>query len=614
MFRQVSIVACVVVVVVGSVAVATTAESKEASGKAKSLPRELTVDLGKGIKLEMVLIPAGEFMMGSKESAEATAAFFNKNYGGDVVKADFFEDEQPQHRVRVTKPFYLGKYLVTQEQWQEVMGSNPSWFSPTGGGKDKVAGEDTRRFPVEKISWDDCQQFLRRLNAKLGTQDGKFVLPTETQWEYACRAGTTTRYCFGDDDSKLSDHAWNNKKTDGPVGEKKPNTWGLYDMHGNVWEWCQDWYEDGYYARSSMDDPTGPAAGSVRVIRGGSWCGPATSCRLACRLMGRPGDRSSDIGFRVSRVPAEVAEPIPATPKQITNSIGMKLTLVPSGEFMMGSKESAEETAAFFNKFYGEHVLTADDVKDEHPRHHVRITQPFYLGTYHVTRGQFRQFVNDTGYKTDAEKGEKPGAYGWNPDTQEFRFNEKQSWRNVGFEQTDEHPVVNVSWADTVAFCKWLSKKEGKTYRLPTEAEWEYACRAGTTTRYYSGDDPETLAKVGNVVDAAAKAKLPNLNYTIKASDGYVFTSPVGSFKPNSFGLHDMHGNALQWCSDWYNEKYYAASPIDNPTGPNSGDTRVLRGGGWSYESSSARSASRMIITPFDWVYDFAGFRVARTN
>ena len=201
----------------------------------------------------------------------------------------------------------------------------------------------------------------------------------------------------------------------------------------------------------------------------------------------------------------------------------------------------------------------------------MRITKPFYLGTYHVTRGQFRQFVADTGYKTDAEKGEKPGAWGWNPDKKEFGFNEKYSWRNAGFEQTDEHPVVNVSWNDAVEFCKWLSRKEGKTYRLPTEAEWEYACRAGTTTRYYSGDDPETLAKVGNVADAAAKAKFPDWTWTIKANDGYVFTAPVGKFKPNAFGLYDMHGNAWQWCADWYGAEYYAKSPADDPTGPDSG-------------------------------------------
>jgi formylglycine-generating enzyme required for sulfatase activity len=170
---------------------------------------------------------------------------------------------------------------------------------------------------------------------------------------------------------------------------------------------------------------------------------------------------------------ATAAEPNPGTAKQITNSIGMKLTLIPSGEFMMGSKESAEETAAFFRKTYAEDAKPADFFMDEHPQHRVRITKPFYLGTYHVTRGQFRQFVASTAYKTDFE----------NADENYLEFNGKDSWRNAGFEQTDEHPVVNVSWNDAVAFCKWLSKKESKTYRLPTEAEWEYSCRAGMTTR-----------------------------------------------------------------------------------------------------------------------------------
>ena len=308
---------------------------------------------------------------------------------------------------------------------------------------------------------------------------------------------------------------------------------------------------------------------------------------------------------------ATAAEPTP-TPKQITNSIGMKLTLVPSGEFMMGSKESAADTAAFFTKTYGGDNLNADHFKDEHPQHRVRITKPFYLGTYHVTRGQFRQFVADTGYKTDAETRNEPGAWGWNPDTRKDDFNENYSWRKTGFEQTDEHPVVCVSWDDAVAFCEWLSKREARTYRLPTEAEWEYACRAGTTTRYYSGDDPETLARVGNVADATAKAKFPDWKCTIKASDGYVFTAPVGKFKPNAFGLYDMHGNAWQWCANRHGVWYYASSPVDDPTGPDSEPLRELRGGSWSESPGDARSASRGGELHRTGANDL-GFRVART-
>ncbi|HUV65637.1 MAG TPA: formylglycine-generating enzyme family protein, partial [Sedimentisphaerales bacterium] len=291
--------------------------------------------------------------------------------------------------------------------------------------------------------------------------------------------------------------------------------------------------------------------------------------------------------------------------KQVTNSIGMKLTLIQAGEFMMGSGESAEATAAFFNKYYGlgpknkYYVeVTGDRFQDEHPQHLVRITKPFYLGTYHVTRGQFRQFLKDSGYKTDAETGDKqkrpPGDH---------------SWQKPGFEQTDEHPVVNVSWYDAVAFCEWLSKKEGKTYRLPTQAEFEYACRAGTKTRYYSGDDPETLAKVGNVDDAARGWG------SIKASDGYVYTSPVGSFKPNAFGLYDMHGNAWQWCADWYGEDkdYYTKSPTDDPTGPDTGRRRVLGGGSWATRAMYGRSSECHMRTP-DYRFNSMGFRVARTK
>ncbi len=210
------------------------------------------------------------------------------------------------------------------------------------------------------------------------------------------------------------------------------------------------------------------------------------ACIVLCGVAGSAWGQANE----PAKKPAAEAKKAAAGPKKITVDLGggvkMEMTLIPAGEFMMGSGESAEATAEFFNKTYHLHLATADSFKDEHPQHRVRITKPFYLGTYHVTRGQFRQFVADTHYKTDAEKGEKPAAQGWNPDTRRFEVSDKYSWRNACFEQSEEHPVVCVSWNDAVAFCKWLSRKEGKTDRLPTEAEWEYACRAGTTTRYYT--------------------------------------------------------------------------------------------------------------------------------
>ena len=172
---------------------------------------------------------------------------------------------------------------------------------------------------------------------------------------------------------------------------------------------------------------------------------------------------------------------------------------------------------------------------------------------------------------------------------------------------------MTVNWDDAVAFCEWLSKKEGKTYRLPTEAEWEYACRAGTATRYYGGDDPETLATVANVADATFKVDFADeAYYGLRASDGYTYTAPVGRFKPNAFGLYDMHGNVWQWCSDWYDSDYYSKSPVDDPKGPNSGHRRVQRGGSWFDWAVLARSAVRSKDSPDSRNY-VTGFRVART-
>ncbi|MEW6235804.1 MAG: formylglycine-generating enzyme family protein [Candidatus Omnitrophota bacterium] len=219
--------------------------------------------------LEMVLILAGTFMMGSPE-----------------MEKDRMDNEGPQHQVTITKPFYMGKYEVTQEQWQAVMGNNPSHFKGNN-------------LPVERVSWDVCQTFIQKLN-QMG--QGTFRLPTEAEWEYACRAGTTTSFYWGDDTSytQIVEYAWYPGNADSKthaVGLKKPNAWGLYDMSGNVWEWCLDRFGD--YSSDAQNDPTGANKGDYRVVRGGSWNDISRLCRSANRSRSWPDVGDSIIGFRI---------------------------------------------------------------------------------------------------------------------------------------------------------------------------------------------------------------------------------------------------------------------------------------------------------------------------
>ena len=289
--------------------------------------------------------------------------------------------------------------------------------------------------------------------------------------------------------------------------------------------------------------------------------------------------------------------------EEITNSLGMKLRLIPAGEFMMGNAESAQATTKRFEKYDAQRSW----FNVEQPRHRVQITKPFYMGMHEVTVGQFRRFVADSNYKTKAEIGD--GAYGWNAEKEIFELNASYNWRTPGFSQGDDHPVTCVSWNDAVAFCQWLSRQDGREYRLPTEAEWEYACRAGTTTQFYHGNDPEGLARVGNVADGTAKAKFENWTWAINARDGYSFTAPAGRFQKNAFGLYDMHGNVYEWCQDWYGGDYYEKSPSTDPAGPDSGSSRVLRGGSWGDNPFDVRSTNRYGNTP-GIRFSLFGFRV----
>jgi formylglycine-generating enzyme required for sulfatase activity len=225
------------------------------------------------IGLEFVLIPAGNFIM-----------------GGDPVGEQADENETPRHPVTFKMPFCISKYTITQSQWQSVMGNNPSHFE----GPDR---------PVEMVSHRDVCQFIDRLNEMENTNI--YRLPTEAQWEYAARAGSESTYCFGLKRTKLSAYAWYGKNSDGKthtVGLLAPNDWGIYDMHGNVHEWCSDWFDRNYYSTSPAFDPPGPQNGLARVLRGGDWGSEDWYCRCAIRSLSSPDRRSPRVGFRIVKL------------------------------------------------------------------------------------------------------------------------------------------------------------------------------------------------------------------------------------------------------------------------------------------------------------------------
>lgn len=297
-----------------------------------------------------------------------------------------------------------------------------------------------------------------------------------------------------------------------------------------------------------------------------------------------------------TRPRSEAAESI------VTNCAGLPLAHVPAGRFRMGSRHTVEELRQLYPYvdpfwFHG-----------EHPAHEVVIERSFRIGTHEVTRGQFREFVRATGYRTQAEV-DRRGGTGWTGTqfVQDRRFN----WRETGVPQSDDEPVGNVSWNDAVAYCRWLSEVEGVSYRLPTEAEWEYACRAGSDALYCNGDVPECLQHVGNCADATGREKFHWRTRGLESSNGFEFAAPVGSFAPNAWGLYDMHGNMAEWCADWFSHDYYRHSPASSPAGPTAGSARVVRGGSWRDSPFRCRSAYRDGRRPTDRG-NALGFRVVR--
>ena len=280
------------------------------------------------------------------------------------------------------------------------------------------------------------------------------------------------------------------------------------------------------------------------------------------------------------------------------------LVAIPSGRFLMGSPEGARGTDP-----------------DESPRHGVSVVRPFALGRCEVMVGEFRAFVEDSGYRTEAEDLDGRGCLTFGSDG-EPGYDKQRNWRHPGFEQDEHHPVVCVSWNDAVAYVRWLSLRTGQTYRLPSEAEWEYAARAQaargvpeTSPRRYYGEDPNDtrLCDFANGADRSLASRFKAVSVA-DCEDGYVFTAPAGRFRRNAFGLADMLGNVWEWTADCWHENY-ANAPLDGTAWreADGGDCgrRVVRGGGWNDQPENLRAANRFGVTT-DEANDFLGFRVAR--
>jgi formylglycine-generating enzyme required for sulfatase activity len=505
---------------------------------------------GKGMVTQrMRWIKPGEFLMGSPE--------------GEVGR---FEDESPAHLVKLTQGYWMADTQVTQELWMAFgRGENPSKFN----------GESN---PVENVSWTDCQAWFEKLREH--HESLQLALPTEAQWEHACRAGSTSAFCFGDDPRELPKYGWfreNSERKTHPVKQLQPNGWGLYDLHGNVWEWCSDWY--GKYASSVQSDPTGPAEGTTRVVRGGSWDAPARYLRSACRPWYAPGLRDDDLGFRLlsSALGAEPSEramlPVAeqGTERARPVQVRMKDQEPVRTDRFWKSGIKPQWVSDYGSDTYGlwcEFQVPRHD-GDGMVAQRMRWIKPgeFLMGSPKGEKGR----------ENDSPQHPVKLTHGyWLADTQVTQ----ELWfciagKNPSHLPGDTNPVERISWSECD---EWLRRISGTVpalhLALPTEAQWEYACRAGSTSAYCFGDDPTELPKYGWFF---GNSKLR--------------PHPVKQLQPNGWGLYDMHGNVWEWCSDWYGK--YALSAQSDPTGPAKGTSRVVRGGSGTDPGRDLRSACR---------------------
>lgn len=666
-------------------------QKKDRSGE-KPVSGEVVNSIG----MRLVPIRPGNFTMGSSES-QARRLQTEWNIDQNLVNV-----ETPSHKVTITKPYLMGKYKVTMGDFKKfvvesgyttsaeklgwgwvfddqkkhwVKGSGMTWKKP--GYK---AEED---YPVTMVSHPDAEAFCEWLSRRDGR---RYFLPTEAQWEFACRGDKQGQeYFWGDEhpDGKRLNIAdrrspvpWADRTIDdgysgpSPVGNYGPNSNWLYDMLGNVWEWCADTYDTKAYEQRSSDqtyDPLVTKGGKKKVVRGGNWAFEPVIARNAFRFGLEPETPIDICGFRVAALPAaddgtyqagtkealknerivrllEMVKELTAKGRRLeaeklvkelgsgssgsvtsaeniafvrnvlldmidvtedktlpsfTNTLGTKMVRIPSSAFVMGSSET-DIAWAMATLAQGQPI----SIENEFPFHKVRISRPFFIAATEVTVAQFRTFVEQTGYITDAEDAKGGQVF----NTQNNRFDKKDgsSWKNPGWSISDDQPVAMISYNDAQAFVEWLSAKEKLPYKLPTEAQWEYAAKGGLAMPQFPWGDALPDGRRANYADKSTDFEWRDRN----ADDGFKYVAPVGSYEPNGYGLYDMAGNVLEWVRDFYGEDYYRFSPEIDPEGPGHGENRVMKGGEWTFGPVNLRCAFRGWARP-DLAFYNSGFRVA---
>jgi formylglycine-generating enzyme required for sulfatase activity len=613
------------------------------------VPVEFTNSLG----MEFRLIPPGEYPRGLSD--QEYQSLLDEAKQSNALNAEWYlanlRIERPPHRVVLTRPLYLAVHEVTQQQYEQVLGTNPSSFSPAGSNAAQVAGLDTSRHPVEQVTWNEAVEFCLRLTARERLQPSYrdrgegwdvvagegYRLPTEAEWEFACRGGAQSWFWFGDvwKTGLTPVPDWEMTTSGGrthPVGLLLPNPFGLYDTHGNVQEWCTDERTDDYaaFADQPAVDPLGRQAGQQRAVRGGYGREGAILARVGLRYSAPADYRSSWLGFRpvlplavvqlaVARQAARADEPPRAIapfdaeaardhqrawaeylglPEEYTNPLGMQFRLVPPGDFLRGTPDDELDRLAEHGRRLGLNDDWILALQSEGPEHRVVLTQSVYLGIHEVTQAQFLAVV-----------GHNPSA-----------FSPSGKWRDkLEDSASDTHPVERVSWLDAADFCDKLSGRQGLVphyrpaasqpatgeplgYRLPTEAQWEFACRAGTATRYWYGDfwfgdkEPQALESAWFSGNSGGR------------------THAVGERRPNPFGLFDMLGNVDEWCHDASSidayERLKGGLVIDPQGQADPAADRVRRGGNWADGAFLMRSSVRPLGPPA-WSNVNIGFRVA---